>query len=275
MGIINATPDSFSGDGVYAQDAGGDAIAAAVRRVQRSGARIVDVGGESTRPGHTPISAALEIERIGPVLERLRPSCPDLIVSVDTSRTQVAEFAAANGATIVNDVTGFRRDPSLLGFVADSGLAIVLTSSAIELAEPVRNHLGGGFRGERYGNVVDETLRELEGLCQMASAAGIKDEQIIVDPGVGMGKSTAQSIELTAHLDAVVGLGFPVLYGPSRKRFIGEVSGVVDPVQRVFGTAAAVVCAVAAGVAIVRVHDAVEMSQVVKVANALSGRVPT
>lgn len=253
MGILNVTPDSFSDGGRYL------ALDAAVRRgleMVEEGADIVDVGGESTRPGATPVSAEEEMARVLPVIEALAPRLP-VPVSVDTYKVRVARAALAAGATIVNDVWGLRADPEMADAVAAAGAAVVIMHNQREPAYG--------------GDLVAEVSAWLEEGVRLARRAGIPEDRIVLDPGFGFGKLPEHNLEITARLWELRRLGYPLLLGPSRKSTIGKVLDLpVD--QRLEGTAAVVALAVAQGVDIVRVHDVREMARVVRMADAIVRR---
>jgi len=258
MGILNVTPDSFSDGGRYADQS---------RAVEHGlslfalGADIVDVGGESTRPGSLRVEAAEEIRRVAPVLRGLRGQGAGLL-SIDTTRSEVARAALDAGADIVNDVSGFRFDPELARVVAAAGVPAVLM------------HLRGDFvtmhEAPRYSDVMGEITAELRESLALARVAGIKSDQLILDPGIGFAKNAAHSLEALRRLRELHALGRALLVGPSRKSFIGK--ALEGPAhERQFGTAAAVAACVLAGAHIVRVHDVREMAQVARVCDAILG----
>jgi dihydropteroate synthase len=256
MGILNVTPDSFS-DGGRFKDL--DRAVQAGAALFAAGADIVDVGGESTRPGGSRVPEEEELRRVVPVIEALRK---EGLLSVDTSKAKVAEAALDAGADLVNDVSALRFDPDLKHLVAERDVPVVLM------------HLRGGFETmhERpaYGDVMGEVASELEEALGRGFSAGIREERMIVDPGIGFGKNAAHSLEVLRRLPELHRLGRPVLVGPSRKSFIGAV--LKNEVgERVMGTAAAVAASVLGGAHIVRVHDVREMGQVVRVMDAILG----
>jgi dihydropteroate synthase len=255
MGVVNVTPDSFSDGGLYLD---ARAAVAYARGLIEEGAAIVDVGGESTRPGSEGISVEEELRRVAPVLERLQ----ELPVSIDTSKAEVARRAVALGALMVNDVTALRADPELAGVVADSGTYLCLMHM---LGEPRRMQ-----DDPRYDDVVSEVAEFLEERLSFAIEAGIPEERICVDPGIGFGKTVEHNLELVARLDEIVALGRPVVIGASRKRFLGRVLG--DPEALTGPVAAGVAVAVLAferGASIFRVHDVREHVQALTAAQAL------
>jgi len=257
MGIVNVTPDSFADGGarldpeVAARDA--------VRMVEQ-GADLLDIGGESTRPGAPPVSASEELARVVPVLERLR-GLVAVPVSIDTYKAEVAARAIELGATIVNDVSGLTYDPALAGVVAASGAAVVIMHT--------RGRSADMYGLATYSDVVREVVEELGARVRYAEAAGIARERIILDPGLGFAKRAAQSFAMLAGLPALHALECPVLVGASRKSFLKAAVGDAAPGERVWGTAAAVTAAVLLGAHVVRVHDVAEMVQVVRVADAI------
>jgi dihydropteroate synthase len=257
VGIVNVTPDSFSDAGAHLEP--DDAIVAA-RRMVAEGAALVDLGGESTRPGAEGVSLDEELRRLLPVLERLE----GVPFSIDTAKAEVARRALALGAELVNDVTALRGDPELAGAVAESGAYLCLM------------HMQGEPRSmqeaPRYGDVVAEVASFLEGRLSFAVAAGIDEERICLDPGIGFGKSVEHNLELLRRLDVLVALGRPVLVGISRKRVLGRLLG--DPDATTGTTAASVGAAVAAferGASIFRVHDVREHVEALAAAAAVAG----
>ena len=248
MGIVNVTPDSFSGDGLLDP---GAAIARGLAMAE-AGADIVDVGGESTRPGHTPVAAEEEIARVVPVVRGLAEA--GLVVSIDTSKLAVAEAAAAAGAAIVNDVWGLQRDPGIARLAAERGLGLVLMHNQ---------------EGHRYeGDLVQAVKEGLRRSVALALEAGVPGERVIVDPGIGFGKTAEQNLSVLQRLEELLELGHTVLVGPSRKSFLGRLFGQ-EMGMRAWGTAAVVTAAVLRGAGVVRVHDVPEMVAVVRVAEAL------
>ncbi len=269
MGILNVTPDSFSGDGLRVDDAGAveRALAQAVDFME-SGADILDVGGESTRPGAAPLGAEDEKRRVLPVIEAIARALPAAIVSVDTFKADVAAAALESGAHIVNDVWGLRADPEIGPLAAARGAPVVLMHNRSRPSAVVVDRLGGSYLGPDYDDFVEDVASEMLGLAQGALAAGIPRDQIILDPGVGFGKTVAQNMTLINRIDRFKALGYPVLSGPSRKSFIGRVLDL--PVEeRLEGTAAAVALSIVRGADIVRVHDTGAMVRVARMTDAL------
>ncbi|HLF07746.1 MAG TPA: dihydropteroate synthase [Dehalococcoidia bacterium] len=249
MGIINVTPDSFSGDGLGTDV---DAALAHALRFQDEGADILDVGGESTRPGHAPVDEDEELRRVIPLIERLAGSATTPI-SVDTYKASVARRALAAGATMVNDIWGLRRDPEMAGVVAEAGVPVVVMHNQ---EAPI------------YKDVVADVMAILRESLRRAEAAGIPREWVIVDPGIGFAKRPEHSLELLRRLGELRALGCPVLVGTSRKSSIGAVLGL--PVEeRLEGTAATVAIAIANGADIVRVHDVKAMVRVARMSDAI------
>lgn len=282
MGIINATPDSFSGDGVarpgdegQAEAVSAAAIARAVTQARQflaDGADILDVGGESTRPGSVPVSAGEELARVAPVVRALRAACPEATISVDTYRAEVAAAALDAGADWVNDVWGLRMDPGMAALVAERGCPVVIMhnrSKPKDVAQEQR--LGGRYVGIRYGDLLGDIARELTEQMEIAFAAGVRAEQIILDPGIGFGKTVEQNVELLDRLRELKSLGRPLLIGPSRKSFIGYTLDL-PPDDRVEGTAATVAIGIDRGADIVRVHDVRAIARVARMTDRIVRR---
>ncbi len=277
MGILNITPDSFSGDGLLLGEppANGEGWLAAVllqaRQFMEAGADILDVGGESTRPGAQQVSQEEELQRVLPVIRMLRDQL-DVLISVDTYKAPVAEQALKAGAHLVNDVWGLHADPDLAGVAARYRAPVILMHNRSSWAHAeIRERLGGRYVGIPYENLLEDIRRELLESVAVAHAAGIPNEHIILDPGIGFGKSVEQNLELIDHLDEICSLGYPVLLGPSRKSFIGYTLDL-PPDQRLEGTAAAVAIGIARGADIVRVHDVRYMVRVARLADAITRR---
>jgi dihydropteroate synthase len=257
MGILNVTPDSFSDGGRYLQR---DAALRRAADMASAGADIIDVGGESTRPGARPVPADEELGRVLPVIEALAAQ-PGLVVSVDTRKAQVARAALEAGAAMVNDVSAMTADPEMASVVASYGAAICLM------------HMRGTpetmQHDPRYGDVVGEVAAYLRERVEAAVASGIPRDRILVDPGFGFGKTLEQNLEMLRRLREFTALGCPVLVGTSRKSMLGALLGGVPPMDRTEGTAATVALAIANGASVVRVHDVREMWRVVMVADAV------
>jgi dihydropteroate synthase len=260
MGVLNVTPDSFSDGGKFLDV---DCAVARAREMAQAGADIIDVGGESTRPGAALVSAEEELHRVLPVVERLR----DLVISADTTKAMVAKKALAAGARIVNDVSALRFDPQMVEVVRDAGAGVVLM------------HMQGTpqtmQQKPRYDEVVVEVRSFLAERIAFAETRGLKKTQIAVDPGIGFGKTVEDNLQLLAHMDEFGSLGCPLLVGTSRKSFIGKVLAPLvigsahETDGRIWGTAATVAWAVAHGARILRVHDVAEMSDVVRMVEAV------
>jgi dihydropteroate synthase len=275
MGILNLTPDSFSGDGLIAEDQTSgkyyldlDAILEKAHDMVINGADIIDIGGESTRPGAQLVGADEEIKRILPVVDVLASKL-DVIISIDTYKANVAEAAIQHGAHIVNDVWGFRADPELPHIAAKYDTPVILMHNRSSWAHAeIREKLGGRYVGIPYENLLQDVRRELMESVEIAHSSDIPDERIILDPGIGFGKSVEQNLELVDRLGEIRSLGFPVLLGPSRKSFIGYTLDT-PPDQRLEGTSAAIAIGIARGADIVRVHDVAFMSRVAHMTDAL------
>jgi dihydropteroate synthase len=269
MGILNITPDSFSGDGIIAQ---GDAVQISVEQARdflASGADILDVGGESTRPGSEPLDAEAEMERVIPVVRALSTEFPDALISIDTYKATVAEEALKAGAHIVNDVWALRADPALADVVAKHEVPVILMHNRSNPASvEVRAQLGNAYIGSEYDDLLVDVKRELMDSVKLAKQAGVPDERIILDPGIGFGKTVSHNLELIRRLDEIRALGYPVLLGPSRKSFIGFTLDL-PPDQRVEGTAATVCVGITRGADIIRVHDVEYMVRIAKMTDAI------
>jgi dihydropteroate synthase len=264
MGVLNVTPDSFSGDGV------GDDIKAALaqaRRLADEGADIIDVGGESTRPGSAPVSADEEMRRVIPVIERLASEI-SVPISIDSYKSEVARRALEAGAVMINDQWGLKQDPKLAGLAAERGVPLILMSNQ-------RDKGGYDAKLERdtadYADVMAEITSSLKRSIELAINLGVPQENIIIDPGIGFGKSWQQELEIIQRLGELRSLGRPILVGPSRKSLIGKVLDLpVD--DRVEGTAAVVVIAIANGADMVRVHDVRQIARVCRMSDAIIRR---
>lgn len=257
MGILNVTPDSFSDGGQFlcadkAVDHGLQMLA--------DGAAIIDIGPESTRPGSQPVAPAEQIRRAVPVIEALRKKT-DAPISIDTANPDVAAAALTAGASTINDVTAL-SNPQMAALAAARQVPVVLMHAQGTPATMQHN--------PHYADVVAEVKNVLLERAAVAEQAGIPKERIILDPGIGFGKTSAHNLTLLNHLDELTAAGFRVLVGTSRKRFIGQLTGKDTPADRLFGTAATVALAIAKGASIVRVHDVAPMADVVKIANAIA-----
>jgi dihydropteroate synthase len=263
VGILNVTPDSFSDGGRYA---GLDEARAQADRLVREGAAIVDVGGESTRPGRDePVPEAEELRRVVPVVEAIRRDLPEAVVSVDTVKAGVARAALDAGAAILNDVTALRHDPELAAVAASAGAGVVLMHSRGTLLE-----IASYAHAEYGGDPVPAVLAELAAAMERATAHGVRADAIVVDPGLGFSKTPEQNMLVCDRLAALLSLGRPVLVGPSRKRFVGTITGL-DAAER--DRASATVCALAweRGARLFRVHDVAAAREALAVAQAIGG----
>jgi dihydropteroate synthase len=258
LGILNVTPDSFSDGGDFLDP---EAAAHRAATMLDEGAHVVDVGGESTRPGSDPVSPEQEVRRVVPVIERLISDRPGAVVSVDTYRAATAEAALRAGACVVNDVTALRGDRGMAELVAEAGCPVVFMHMK---GEPKTMQ-----REPRYGDVVCEVRDFLAERAEFAVSAGVKPENIIVDPGIGFGKTLNHNLALLRELEVIADLGFPVLVGASRKRFLGEITGVEEARDRVFGTVATTLLAYERGASLFRVHDVRASREALAVAEAV------
>lgn len=263
MGIVNATPDSFSGDGL-----GLEAAVAQGMQMEKEGADILDVGGESTRPSATLVSLEEELARVIPVIQQLAKSVK-IPISIDTYKSEVARQAIAAGATIVNDVWGGGMDPEILRVAAESGAYIVLMHNRSQPKDAQRSEkLGGRYVGVHYENLIEDIKRELQGQINAALTAGVKHERIIIDPGIGFGKTVEQNLEIVRRFSELKSLGYPLLAGPSRKSFVGYTLDL--PVEeRLEGTLAAATLCIANGADIIRMHDIKEADRIRRCADAV------
>ncbi len=276
MGILNATPDSFSGDGLLPsppaplQEEGSieNALEQAKSFVE-FGADILDVGGESTRPGSEPVDADEEMRRVIPIIRAIVDQLPQTLISIDTYKAEVAEAALNAGAHIVNDVWGLRADPKLASVISAFSCPVILMHNRSNPASvELRENLGNAYQGAEYDDLLEEIKAELLESVEIATQAGVTREAIILDPGIGFGKTVPQNLELNNRLDEIRELGFPVLLGPSRKSFIGYTLDLPAD-ERVEGTAASIAIGIARGADIIRVHDVKEMVRVAKMTDAL------
>ncbi len=259
MGIINVTPDSFSGDGLAEETLTQDAIVAhAVAQAEQfvaEGATLIDVGGESTRPNFAPISIEQELARVLPVIQALHAALPkEVIISIDTYKAEIASPALDAGASIINDIWALRRDPHMAALTAERGVPVILMAN---------------MRGYQKRDIVSDVLRFLASSIDLALAAGIAWERIIIDPGIGFGTTPEENLILLRRLGELRALGRPILLGTSRKSTIGLVLGGLPASERLEGTAATIALGIAQGADIVRVHDVREMMRVVKMSDAI------
>jgi len=271
MGIVNVTPDSFSGDGLGRDVDVIDAALQQARQFAEAGVDILDVGGESTRPGADVVNADEERRRVVPVIAALRAEL-DLPISIDTWKADVAAAALDAGADIVNDVWGLRLpsgewDHAMAQLVAARGVPVVIMHN--RRAQATREGVGGVYRAVDYADLVCDVVRELGEDVQFALSQGIAPEQLMLDPGIGFGKTPAQNVELLRRLSECTSLGYPLLLGTSRKSFIGLALGGLPPHERVEGTAATLALGIQAGADIVRVHDVTQMVRVARMTDAI------
>jgi dihydropteroate synthase len=253
MGILNVTPDSFSGDGLLR---GADPVAAAVelaRRMVDDGADLLDIGGESTRPGHAPVDAAEEIGRVIPVVAAVSDALPGTAVSIDTTKVVVAEAALAAGADLLNDVWGTGTDPGMAELAARAGVPLLVMHNRA---------------GARYDDVVREVVDDLRSALERAERAGVPPSDLIVDPGIGFGKTADHNVTVLRHLGALRSLHRPILLGASRKSTLGKILDL-PPEDRLEGTLATTALGIAAGIDIVRVHDVRANVRVARVSDAI------
>ncbi len=274
MGILNITPDSFSGDGLLGNQMEAEKsqlVKTALNIAQEFiavGVDIIDIGGESTRPGSAPITLDEEKSRVIPIIQALSRDL-DVLISVDTYKADVAQIALESGAHIVNDVWGLHADPALAEVVARFKVPIILMHNRSSWVHAeVKERLGGHYIDMPYEDLIEDIKRELMESVDTARAAGIPDELIILDPGVGFGKTVEQNLELVNKLDEIRKLGFPVLLGVSRKSFIGYTLDL-PPEQRLEGTAAATTVGIVRGADIIRVHDVSAMARVARMTDAI------
>jgi dihydropteroate synthase/2-amino-4-hydroxy-6-hydroxymethyldihydropteridine diphosphokinase len=268
MGILNVTPDSFSGDGLMKRE---DRVAAAVAQAEQfvaEGADIIDIGGESSRPGSVPISAEQEMERILPVIQAVRRAVA-VPISVDSYRAEVAAAALDNGADWLNDIWGLRMDRTLGQLAAARGCPLILMHNRSQPKDVTQEErLGGRYVGVEYSDLITDIIAELQESVDLALNAGVKPEQIIIDPGIGFGKTVAQNLQLIRELDQFKALGYPILLGSSRKSFIGYTLDL-PPEERLEGTAATIAIGIDRGADIIRVHDVKAMSRVARMTDSL------
>lgn len=253
MGILNVTPDSFSDGGKFNEI---EAAVARAKQIVADGAKIIDVGGESTRPGYTLISDEEEIARVVPVIRAIRAEV-NAVISIDTYKSAVAKAAVLAGAHVINDIWGAKRDPEIAKVAAEHGVPIILMHNR---------------DNEEYTDFWLDSKQDIEESIQIAKAAGVPDEHVWLDPGIGFAKSTTQNIWMMQHLNDLVEMGYPVLLATSRKRLIGNVLNLpVD--ERMEGTGATVCYGVQLGCHMVRVHDVKEMTRMTKMMDVLIGKV--
>lgn len=263
MGVLNVTPDSFSDGGAFLSPA--RAVERAIAMVEQ-GADIIDIGGESSRPGAEPVSTGIELERVVPVVEALR-AASDVCISVDTTKSVVAEAAVTAGADVINDITALTGDPMMAEVARRTGAGVVLMHMR---GRPSTMQQGDLSSPDRVGEICAYLAERVEALVE----AGIAREALCVDPGIGFGKTVEQNLQIIAQIPRVAALGLPVLIGASRKSFLGAITGRAVE-HRLAGTAAACTLSVQRGAHILRVHDVAEMVDVVAVAEAIGAEGPT
>ncbi len=255
MGILNVTPDSFSDGGQYF---GIDSALEHARALLEAGADIIDVGGESTRPGYTPVTPEEEMNRIVPVISAIAAEF-DVAISIDTSKAMVAEAAIKAGASIINDIWGFQHDADISKVAYETSAGVILMFNACDKSLLSRS-----------GDIVSDAVSFLKKSCKIAREAGIPEDHIVIDPGIGFGVSTEESLALIRGIPTLRQLGYPLLLGPSRKRFIGAVLN--DPIEsRLIGTVAACCTGACLGADFFRVHDVLEVSKALKLTDAILG----
>jgi len=269
MGIINLTPDSFSGDGLLKED---DMVAAAVEQAAQfveEGADILDLGAESSRPGSEPVSAETELERLLPVLKQIVKLNTGAVISIDTYKAAVGEQCLAAGATMINDIWGLKKDPDLARVIASYKAPIILmhNRSHTDFFQKSKT-LGAMYAGTAYQDLMGEICSDLQESIAIAKSAGIEDQNIILDPGIGFGKTVDQNLSIIHHLGDLRKMGYPILLGASRKSFIGYTLDL-PPEERLEGTAAAVALGINNGADIIRVHDVGVMARVAKMSDAI------
>ena len=253
MGILNVTPDSFSGDGLLASVAPIEAAVAQARRMVAEGADLLDVGGESTRPGHTPVELEQELERVIPVIAAVRAALPDIPLSIDTTKPEVGESALEAGASLINDIWGVAPGRELARLAARRRVPLIVMHNREEA---------------KYEDIVREVVDDLRAALERAEAAGAERDQLIVDPGIGFGKTAEHNLSLLRGLAALRELGRPILLGTSRKSTIGRILDL-PPEERLEGTLATTALGIAAGVDIIRVHDVEANRRAALVADAI------
>lgn len=269
MGIMNITPDSFSGDGVLSDTGGIDAAILQAKIMLEDGADILDIGAESSRPGSTPISSEEELKRLIPFLSELFAQNLPGTFSIDTYKSTVAEACLEMGADWINDIWGLRADKELAGVVSGKGATIILMHNRIQ-SDQVLDYgsLGKSYSGAKYEDLISDIKKDLDASINIALKSGISEEKIILDPGLGFGKTVDQNLTIINRLDEIKAMGFPVLVGPSRKSFIGKILNL--PVnQREEGTYAASTLCIAKGADIIRVHDVIGNARVAAIADAV------
>lgn len=262
MGILNVTPDSFSDGGKFS---GLNEALFHVEKMLSEGVDIIDIGGESTRPGSDPVSSTEQIQRVIPVITAIRQQLKNpVLISIDTTSSTVAEAALNAGATLINDVSAGQNDPALLTLAAHMNVPIILMHSQGTPKTMQENPF--------YNDVVQDVIKDLTDRIEAALTAGISKKNILIDPGIGFGKRKQDNLDLLAHLDKLVALGFPVLLGTSRKRFMGTICKVNEPAELVTATAVTTALGIMAGVQLFRVHDVKENRQAADIAWTIKQR---
>jgi dihydropteroate synthase len=268
MGILNITPDSFSGDGMLNESDTLTAVTIRAEAMLKEGADILDIGGESTRPGAQLVSLQEELDRVIPVIEALHNRF-DVPISIDTYKASLAEAALKAGTAWINDVWGLHADPRMAEVAAKFDVPLVLMHNRSKPSQAeLQQVLGGRYIGVPYENLLEEVKNELLESVKIAHDAGVKDERIILDPGIGFGKTVEQNLELINRLNEIKGLGYPVLLGVSRKSFIGYTLNL-PPDERLEGTAAACTVGIMRGANILRVHDVKFISRITRMTDAI------
>ena len=272
MGILNITSDSFSGDGLIRNGYSEETIIEQARSFIKAGVDILDIGGESTRPGADTIYEDMEMERVLPVIRAIRRDNPDILLSIDTYKSRVAREAIAAGADWINDVWGLKGDPRMASTAADLKVPIILMHNRSKPADvQLQQNLGGRYIGVEYTNLIEDIKTELMDCVSIGLEAGIEREKIVLDPGIGFGKTVEQNLEIINRLNEIRTLGFPIVLGTSRKSFIGYTL-TLPPDARLEGTAATVAIGISKGADIVRVHDVPEMVRVARMSDAIVRR---
>lgn len=269
MGILNLTPDSFSGDSILLHN---DPVQFAMEKAKEfvaEGAHILDLGAESSRPGSVPISAKDELQRLIPVIQAIKKEKIPALLSIDTYKAEVAEACLAMGADWINDIWALQNDPRIASVVAQYDIPVVLmhNRSAFGAVE-TDQRLGSSYEADKYNDFLNDMIHDLQAIADNAIRAGVRAENIILDPGIGFGKTVTQNLQLINYLDRIKAIGYPILIGPSRKSFIGKILDL--PVEeRLEGTAAAIALGIMRGADVIRVHDVRSMARVAAMTDAL------
>jgi dihydropteroate synthase len=258
MGVLNITPDSFSDGGAFIDKK--DAVAHAVEMVE-AGAEIIDIGGESTRPGAPEVSLKDELTRVIPIISDLKAALPEIIISIDTTKAEVAAVALTEGADIINDISGLKYSPQIANLAAEHNAGLILMHMRGTPAT-MKQHCN-------YNDLICEVSKSLQESANLAISRGVPEENIMLDPGIGFAKNSSQNIEIMRSIAKFADLGYPILAGPSRKSFIGDILEQPDPEERVWGTGGAVAWLTMQRVDMIRVHDIKEMKEIIKVIEAI------